>query len=218
MTALLLLGPWTPLLFQGEEFGASGPFLFFADVGDAFVRDATRKGRVEWLAPFLSLTQEEAWRTLPAPDDSEVFARCKLDFSEREKNRHLYNLHIDLLKLRTEDSRFRQQSTGGIDGAALGAASFVLRYFSKESDDRLLMVNFGESLILKPASEPLVAPPSGHRWETLWTSDPPSYTGKGAVAIAGEEQWLLPAESTVALRPVEVGSKERRLGQPSKKA
>ena len=35
ITALLLLGPWTPLLFQGQEFGASSPFLFFADIGDA---------------------------------------------------------------------------------------------------------------------------------------------------------------------------------------
>src|SRR5213076_1696853 len=35
MTAFLLLGPWTPLLFQGQEFGASSPFLFFADIGDA---------------------------------------------------------------------------------------------------------------------------------------------------------------------------------------
>src|SRR6266536_2419148 len=104
MAALLLLGPWTPLLFQGEEFGASSPFLFFADVGDASVRDATRKGRAQWLAPFLSLSEEEALRSLPAPDDPQVFARCKLDFSEREKNRQVYTLHIDLLKLRREDS------------------------------------------------------------------------------------------------------------------
>ena len=150
MTALLLLGPWTPLLFQGEEFGASSPFMFFADIGDASVRDAIRKGRAEWLAPFLSLSEEEAWKALPAPDDPEVFARCKLDFSEREKNRQLYDLHIDLLKLRREDSRFRQQIPGGIDGAALGTTSFVLRYFSKEDDDRLLLVNFGERQVLAP--------------------------------------------------------------------
>ena len=109
ITALLLLGPWTPLLFQGQEFGASSPFLFFADVGDAAVRDAIRKGRAELLAPFLSLTEEETLRSLPAPDDPKAFSRCKLDFSEREKNRELYNLHIDLLKLRREDSRFRLQ-------------------------------------------------------------------------------------------------------------
>jgi maltooligosyltrehalose trehalohydrolase len=202
MTALLLLGPWTPLLFQGQEFGVSSPFQFFADIGDTSVRDAIRRGRAEWLAPFLSLTEEEAWRTLPAPDDPEVFVRCKLDLSEREKNRELYDLHIDLLKLRREDSRFRQQSSGGIDGAVLRPASFVLRYFSKENDDRLLLVNFGESQILKPASEPLLAPPSGYQWETLWTSDSPRYGGTGAAAIASEEQWLLPAESIVALKPV----------------
>jgi len=202
MTALLLLGPWTPLLFQGEEFGASSPFLFFADIGDSSVRDAIRRGRAEWLAPFLSVTEEEARRRLPAPDYPDVFARCKLDFSEREKNRELYELHVDLLKLRREDSRFQQQIRGGIDGAVLGPASFVLRYFSKENDDRLLVVNFGKSQVLEPASEPLLAPASGCRWETLWTSDSPRYGGTGSAAVATQEQWVLPAECAVALQPV----------------
>jgi maltooligosyltrehalose trehalohydrolase len=202
MTGLLLLGPWTPLLFQGQEFGASGPFLFFADAGDSSVRDGTRRGRAELLAPFLSLTEDETWKILPAPDDPDVFARCKLDFSERKRNRELYDLHIDLLKLRREDSRFRQQTSGGIDGAVLGRLSFVLRYFSGATDDRLLVVNFGESQVLHPVSEPLLAPPTGHEWETLWTSDSPRYGGMDSLAVATPEQWILPTESTVALRPV----------------
>jgi len=202
MTALLLLGPWTPLLFQGEEFGASSPFMFFADVGDASVRDAMRKGRAEWLAPFLSLTNDEAWTSLPAPDDPQVFARCKLNFSEREKNRAIYDLHVDLLKLRREDSRFRQQISGVVDGAVLGPASFVLRYFAEENDDRLLMVNFGKNQVLKPAPEPLLAPPLGGRWETLWTSESPRYGGAGSSPVATQEQWVVPAESAVVLRPV----------------
>ncbi|HTL79000.1 MAG TPA: malto-oligosyltrehalose trehalohydrolase, partial [Candidatus Babeliales bacterium] len=142
-TALLLLGPWTPLLFQGQEFGASSPFLFFADVGDAAVREAIRKGRSELLAPFLSLSEKETSMRLPAPDDPNAFSMCKLDFSERETNRQLYDLHIDLLKLRREDSRFRLQQSDGIDGAVLGPTSFVLRYFSEANDDRLLILNFG---------------------------------------------------------------------------
>src|SRR6266850_3991604 len=202
MTALLLLGPWTPLLFQGEEFGASSPFVFFADVGDAAVRDGIRKGRVELLAPFLSLTEEETLRSLPAPDDPQTFSRCKLDFSEREKNRALYDLHIDLLKLRRDDSRFRLQESDGIDGAVLGPKSFVLRYFSEANDDRLLLVNFGERQVLHPASDPLLAPPADCRWETLWTSDSQRYGGEATVATAGPYRWILPAESTVALRPV----------------
>jgi len=202
MTALLLLGPWTPLLFQGQEFGASSPFLFFADIGDASVRDAIRKGRAEWLAPFLSLTEDQARRTLPAPDDPEVFASCKLNFSERKNNRELYDLHIDLLKLRREDSRLRQQSSGGIDGAVLGPAIFALRYFSANNDDRLLLVNFGESHVLHPASEPLLAPPEGCRWEILWTSESPRYGATDSGAVTTSEPWALPAESAVVLKPV----------------
>ena len=202
MIALLLLGPWTPLLFQGQEFGASSPFLFFADIGDASVRDAIRKGRAEWLAPFLSLTEDQTWRTLPAPDDPEVFASCKLNFSERKNNRELYDLYIDLLKLRREDSRLRQQSAGGIDGAVLGPASFVLRYFSANNDDRLLLVNFGESHVLHPASEPLLAPPEGCRWETLWTSESPRYGATGSGAVTTPQRWALPTESAVVLKPV----------------
>jgi maltooligosyltrehalose trehalohydrolase len=80
--------------------------------------------------------------------------------------------------------------------------SFVLRYFSEANDDRLLLVNFGERQVLHPASEPLLTPPSGCRWETLWTSDSQRYGGGGTVATAAPEHWILPAESTVALRPV----------------
>jgi maltooligosyltrehalose trehalohydrolase len=152
------------------------------------------------LAPFLSLTEEETLNSLPAPGDPEAFSRCKLDFSEREKNRELYNLHIDLLKLRRDDSRFRQQESDGVDGAVLGPTSFVLRYFSEANDDRLLLVNFGERQILHPASEPLLASPSGCRWETLWTSDSQRYGGGGAVVTAAPDQWILPAETAVAVR------------------
>jgi maltooligosyltrehalose trehalohydrolase len=201
MTALLLLGPWTPLLFQGEEFGASTPFLFFADIGDASVRDAIRRGRAEWLAPFLSITKEEGVKTLLSPDDPRAFDRCKLDFSEREKKHELYDLHIDLLKFRRKDSRFNQQASGGIDGAVLGPASFVLRYFSRENDDRLLLINFGGSQILRPTSEPLLAPPLGYWWEMLWTSDSIRYGGAGTALTATPELWVLPSEATVVLRP-----------------
>jgi len=104
--------------------------------------------------------------------------------------------------LRRGDSRFRQQISGGVDGAVLGPASFVLRYSPEGNDDRLLMVNFGKSQVLEPAPEPLLAPPLRSGWEMLWTSDSPRYGGAGSAPVATQEQWVLPAESTVAFRPV----------------
>jgi maltooligosyltrehalose trehalohydrolase len=203
MTALLLLGPWTPLLFQGQEFGASTPFIFFTDVGDGPMREAIRKGRFAFLAQFPSFATKEVQERLPIPSDPTVFVSCKLDFSERQKNKELYDLHVDLLRLRREDSRFRQQVPNEVDGAVLGPASFVLRFFSEDNrDDRLLVVNFGENRDLNPAPEPLLAPPLGFEWETLWSSESACYGGSGTATVATQENWTLPAEATVALRIV----------------
>jgi maltooligosyltrehalose trehalohydrolase len=144
--------------------------------------------------------------------------RCKLDFSERQKNKEIYDLHVDLLRLRQEDSRFRQQIRDGVDGAVLGPASFVLRYFSEgNEDDRLLVVNLGKQRLLSPAPEPLLAPLLGCEWETLWSSESVSYGGPGAVAIATQDGWTLPAEAAVALRLVPEKAprrqpKQRKLG------
>jgi len=201
MTALLLLGPWTPLLFQGEEFGASTPFRYFSEAGDDKLREAVKKGRFEFLAQFPSAASSEVQARLPVPYELETFNRCKLDWSERETNRALSDLHRDLIKLRHEDSRLRLQMEGGIDGAVLGSHSFLLRYFAKQNDDRLLLVNLGRRKKLTPASEPLLAPPSNCEWEILWTSESQRYGGPGVVEVATDEKWLLPAEAAVLLRP-----------------
>jgi maltooligosyltrehalose trehalohydrolase len=201
MTTLLLLGPWTPLLFQGEEFGAATPFFYFSEVGDEKLREAIKRGRFEFLSQFPSTTSKEAQERLAAPYDIETFNRCKLDWSEEGKTQAVVDLHRDLINLRREDSRLRLQSEGGIDGAVLRGQSFVLRYFSKENDDRLLVVNLGSREDLTPVPEPLLAPPSECEWEILWTSESQRYGGPGAVDIATDANWVLPAESALVLRP-----------------
>ncbi|HEY4282452.1 MAG TPA: DUF3459 domain-containing protein, partial [Chthoniobacterales bacterium] len=202
MTALLLLGPWTPMLFQGEEFGSSSPFIYFTDVGDENLRDAIRKGRFAFLAQFPSIAHEETQRRLADPFDAEMVARCCLDFSERKKNQELYILHRDLIRLRHEDTRFREQIPGGVDGAVLTQTSFVLRYFGKDNNDRLLVVNLGRQQRLEPAPEPLLAPVLGFEWDRVWSSELPKYGGPGEVTVVSQDSWDLPAEATVAFKLV----------------
>lgn len=202
MTALLLLGPWTPMLFQGQEFGSTHPFTYFSDLGDDKLRDAIRQGRFGFLSQFPSIAQEETQKLLPDPFDPDVFARCRLDFSERKKNREFYDLHIDLLELRQRDSRFSMQIPGGVDGAVLGHDSFVLRFFGANNDDRLLVVNFGRQHHLQPAPEPLLAPLVGFEWEPVWSSELRKYGGPGKLTVVTQENWFLPAEATVALKLV----------------
>ncbi len=209
MTALLLLGPWTPLLFQGEEFGATSPFVFFTDIGDENLREAIRAGRYEFLTQFPSIAAPGVKPTLPVPTRRESFEGCKLNHAERETERPFYDLHRDLLRLRREDGRFQKQIPGGVDGAVLGDQSFVLRYFGEASDERLLVVNLGPAQSFVPGPEPLLAPALGFEWEVVWSSDEERYGGPGVTNPLTEAGWSLPGESAIALRPIP-RSKPRR--------
>jgi maltooligosyltrehalose trehalohydrolase len=76
LTALLLLGPATPMLFQGQESGAAEPWVYFADHQPELAR-AVHRGRQELLGQFPSLAGDVA-RRIPAPEAPETFAMCKL--------------------------------------------------------------------------------------------------------------------------------------------
>jgi maltooligosyltrehalose trehalohydrolase len=144
------------MLLQGQEFAASSPFFYFADHQEELAT-LVYQGRVEFLAQFHSIATPEMQSYLPDPADPATFERSKLDFSEREQHAEIYMLHRDLLQLRREDSVFRAQRSGGIDGAVLGPEAFVLRFFGDNGHDRLLLVNLGLDLHLNPAPEPLLA-------------------------------------------------------------
>ncbi|MEN3334160.1 MAG: maltooligosyltrehalose trehalohydrolase, partial [Blastocatellia bacterium] len=200
MTALMLLAPGTPMLFMGQEFAASSPFLYFAD-HQPDLAELVRKGRAEFLEQFRSYATPKIQAILNNPESVATFEKCKLDFTERERHRQIYEMHHDLLKLRRTDQRFSAQARRGVDGAVLGDEAFVLRYFG-EDDDRLLLVNFGVDLHLNPAPEPLLAPPAGKRWMTLWSSEDPRYGGSGTPALDSRDNWRLPGHAAVALAPI----------------
>jgi maltooligosyltrehalose trehalohydrolase len=197
LTALFLLAPGTPMLFQGQEFCASAPFLYFADhAGD--LAAAVQAGRARSLEIFASLAVPEGQAMLHAPNDPVAHNRCVLDWSERGQNGWAVELHRDLLSLRRAEAAVRDARAGSIDGAVLGAAALCVRFFGAE--DRLLIVNLGAELRLGSLAEPLLAPPAARRWRTLWSSDDPRYGGEGTPPLDDDERgWLLPGEHAALL-------------------
>jgi maltooligosyltrehalose trehalohydrolase len=198
MAAVCLLGPATPLLFQGQEFASSAPFLFFAEQKPDLA-EMVRKGRVEFLSQWRSIGTGQL--TLNDPCDKSTFEKCCLDFSEREKNREVYALHRDLLKLRKSEPLFSRQ-TRQLDGAVLGPQAFVVRFFSDHyQDDRLLIVNLGVQLDLNPSPVPLLGPPEDTAWITLWSTEDPQYGGNGTPPLDSDLNWIIPAHAAVVLKP-----------------
>jgi maltooligosyltrehalose trehalohydrolase len=202
LTALLLVAPSTPMLFQGQEFASSAPFFYFADYGhEPELARKVRRGRAEFLAQFRSVATREMRTRLTDPGDRETFEKCKLDFAERESHREVYEMHRDLLRLRREDVVLGAQRKGGLDGAVLSTDAFVLRFFGGDGDDRLLIVNLGADLGLNPAPEPLLAPPEGKLWTLLWSSEDPRYGGSGTPPLETKNNWCIPGRASVVMRP-----------------
>jgi maltooligosyltrehalose trehalohydrolase len=201
MTALLLLQPATPMLFQGQEFSASAPFLYFADFVPQ-LNAAVRAGRGEFLSQFPSIVQACRQGLLPDPGAPETFERCTLDLSERESHQETYALHRDLLRIRRDEMGFGTPNHVGVDGAVLSASAFMLRFFTPDHrDDRVLVVNLGGQLERASFAEPLLAPPVDADWQPRWSSDDAAYGGPGAADLFPDEWWHIPAESAVLLIP-----------------
>jgi len=198
MTALTLLGPATPMLFQGQEFASSAPFLYFADHGEE-LRENIRKGRHEFLSQFSSVLDPEVAPLLAPPDAEETFLRCKLKLEERQTHRHAYALHRDLIQLRRSSKVITQPVR--VDGAVLAPEAMALRFFSPEGD-LLLIVNLGCDLELTPAPEPLLGAPAASKWSLLWSSESVKYGGHGTAPVHPNAQWWLPGESALLFGPV----------------
>ena len=200
MTALLLLGPGTPMLFQGQEFAASAPFYYFAD-HNSELANLVAQGRREFLSQFPSIAAPQCRHLLIAPESEHTFERGKLDFSERLKHQPIYQLHRDLLQLRREDPVFSQPRLRSVDGAVLGPEAFVLRFFGSRGDDRLLLVNLGLDLRLDSAPEPLLAPVEGCRWSVRWSTEDSQYGGCGMPPVETDDHWRIQGHAAVVLAP-----------------
>jgi maltooligosyltrehalose trehalohydrolase len=200
ITTLLLLQPQTPMLFQGEEFAASAPFLYFADHKGDLARRVSA-GRKEFLSQFDSLKTPEVEARLAPPEARETFERCRLDHEERDKHREVLALHRDLLAMRRK-APFANPPRDVLHGSVLDTHCLLLRWFAGHDEDRLLIVNLGADLHVDPVSDPLLAPPSGFSgWAAQWHSEAPEYGGSGMAEPENEGEWKIRGSSAVVLEP-----------------
>ncbi|QQR40958.1 malto-oligosyltrehalose trehalohydrolase [Devosia rhizoryzae] len=200
VTALLLLGPQTPCLFQGQEFGSSNPFLYFFGI-DGEAADLVSNGRKESLKNFPGVADPAMLERLADPTDRKTFERSKLDWVQADQNTGLLKLHQDLLSLRKSEPTFSQNSDRRIDGAVLGDGALLLRYLTPDpAGHRVLLLNLGRDLHMSVVAEPLIAPPGGHKWVPAWSSEHPDYNGAGRRPVEPEKFWILPSDCAVLLR------------------
>jgi maltooligosyltrehalose trehalohydrolase len=201
MTALLLLGPQIPMLFQGQETATRTPFRYFCD-HDEELTPLVRAGRAEFLSQFARLATPEVLPRLPDPSARSTFTGCVLDPAERDLEAPLVRLHRDLLRLRREIACFTDQRPGVLRGSVLDANALCLRWYQDDgTNDRLLIVNLGKTVRRDVIPEPLLAPPLHSGWRIEWSSEDPAYGGRGTPEPFTRKRFAVPAYSAVLCAP-----------------
>lgn len=167
--AAVILSPYIPLLFMGQEYGETAPFLFFTDHGDAELRDAVRRGRMEEFAAF-------DWQdTPPDPNDEQTFQAAKLNHALKTESPHREILAFTkrMLALRREEAPL----------AVLSNKHMQVQAFEGERVLSVRRWNNGVHIlsVLGFNDEPVEVPlqPAGNDWRLLLNSADTQWAGPG---------------------------------------
>jgi maltooligosyltrehalose trehalohydrolase len=185
--ALLLLSPYVPLLFMGEEHGETNPFLYFVSHGDPALVEAVRQGRREEFASF-------GWTGgVPDPQAEATFeaSRPRWERGESGSGARMLTLYRELLRLRRTEPALRP-AAAAVRVRHDDAAGWVAVRYDKE--DTVLEAAFNLS---GEAREVPVDEMDGRA--VAFSSDSPEYGGQGAVELT-EGGLRLPPHTGVLLR------------------
>ena len=169
--AVLLLSPYVPLLFMGEEYGETNPFLYFVSHRDADLIQAVREGRRREFAAF-------GWEgDVPDPQSESSFADSRLDWGRAGNGSHarLRALYTDLLKIRKQEPALRP-----------GSASVSVKHSESDQWISLRLVATGSELIAGfnfGSVEGTLPLESGGSHAAILVTDDPRYGGEGKSAV-----------------------------------
>lgn len=198
-TAMLLLSPYVPMFFMGEEYGDESPFYYFISHSDKELIKAVQEGRKEEFRQYVKPGQE-----FPDPQSEEVFNQSKLQWHKRDEGKHklLLNWHKELINLRRSHPALRNFSKECVRTETLQQEGFIL-HRKDESGRKELLALFNIS------SEELVyfLPGNNGSWKKLidstyteWQAENTS-TPQDAFALSSQAgvQVKIPAKAVIVL-------------------
>jgi maltooligosyltrehalose trehalohydrolase len=138
---VVILAPFIPLFFMGEEYGETAPFHYFISHSDSALIQAVREGRKREFASF-------GWRDdMPDPQDEKTFIDSKLSFDFSEKGKALYRFYRELIRLRKEIAALHKTSKDDIDTHCFEDDKALLVRRWSNQDQVFSLYNFGDKVL-----------------------------------------------------------------------
>jgi maltooligosyltrehalose trehalohydrolase len=174
-STLLLVLPETPLLFMGQEWAASAPFLYFTDHEPGLGRQVT-EGRRQEFARFRAFSDPDTRERIPDPQAASTFERSRLDWTERQHEPHASTLRLYQRLLALRRSPAMQRTDGELcDIQAIGGETVVVHRGQPDGPQLLVVVRLrGSGRVV--VDGPLAQAPHGRTWRRLFSTEDASLT------------------------------------------
>ncbi|MCJ7596971.1 MAG: malto-oligosyltrehalose trehalohydrolase [Desulfobacterales bacterium] len=188
----VILSPFVPLLFMGEEYGETAPFPYFVSHSDPGLVEAVRKGRKAEFASF-------GWRKEPPdPQDEGTFLSARLDHDLRLEGNHqvLFDFNKELLRMRREISPFTRMDKRAMEITALEKDEVLFLRRWSEAEEAALVLHFGQ----RPRTVTLPLP--GGEWTKELDSSDDRWGGPGSRV---PDDITSDGEATLTLQPQTIG-------------
>lgn len=176
-SALLLLSPATPLIFMGQEWGASTPFCYFTDHPDGLGKAVT-KGRREEFRHFKAFSGPDAIQTIPDPQATSTFIDSKLNWEERSQQPHakILSLYRDLINLRKTEPALQEKLKSSLKIETVGENILAIKRQAVDKTSLLMITCLKGQERIIIGNHPVTQPPPGKQWDLLWTTEDIHYT------------------------------------------
>jgi len=181
----VLLSPYIPLIFMGEEYGEESPFLYFVSHSDPDLIAAVREGRKAEFQEFQQKGEP------PDPQSHETFLRSRLRWGKRREGRHkvLFEFYRRLIQLRRVIPALSNPDRNSIEVSVMEKI-ILLRRWCDESHV-LCIMNFHEENIIFHAQLP------NGRWKKILDSSDEIWGGSGS-SLPG----MIEKEQELTIRPL----------------
>lgn len=166
---LVLLSPYLPLLFMGEEYGETAPFQYFVDHGDPALLEAVRKGRKEEFAGF-------QWQGEPPdPGSEKTFLTSRLNHRLREEEPHrtMRSFYQTLLALRKSEPEVWPGTRAEMMVEEINGALLAVKFRCSAGDLLIIFNTIGSSVEWRP-------PETGSSWIKVFDSADIRWKGPGS--------------------------------------
>jgi maltooligosyltrehalose trehalohydrolase len=190
-SSVVLLSPFVPLLFMGDEYGETAPFQYFVSHSDPDLVEAVRRGRKEEFASF-------DWQGEPPdPQDEKTFESSKLNHSLKKEQRHraLLAFHKELIRLRKSLPALRSLSKDKMDVLSFEKEYVLAVRRWNETNEVLAIFNFNERPVQQFENVPRGA------WTKRLDSSDSRWLGSGTTAL---ETIQSPMQLDLTLQPYAV--------------